>query len=102
MVIDMKTIANTYMMRIADAKEVETKYDLIQDLRAEITEFEVMNDMRFMRSTYSRTNTRENYIETYEMIFFSDMFSLLIKKDYNNGELIDCAVMEYYNEDEVY
>ena len=97
----MRSIANRYMEMMADEKSVDGKYKLMNELIKIITDFEIMNDIQFMRFGYSRTNMRKE-IEVYEIIFFSDMFSLLVKKDYsNNGELVDCAVMEFYNGDEL-
>ena len=95
----MRIIANQYMEQIADVKSVPEKYTLLKRLYEVIGEFEIRNGMKFMKFTYSRTNPKSE-VEIYEMIFFSDMFSLLVKKVYTpEGELCDCAIMEYYDED---
>lgn len=101
----MKFIVEKYMEKIIDSNSAEDKYDTLMELQEDISEFELMNDLEFERFHFSKSGKetvngcKMNVVYVYEMIKFSNIFGILIKKDYTEfGDIMNVEIMEYFNE----
>lgn len=91
----MKFIIEKYLDILdTKCKFPEEKEVYVTQLLGEVERIEKQNDTQFSKFTFSRTNDDGN-IEEYKIICF-DVFAILIKKVYNNEEILDVKL--FYDE----